>query len=109
MKSPSEMGRPALTAVEALGEKIQAHLESEQHRNYEEIKNYPKPIPACDVQFNDLLEQRNGIAAEMDRLQQTMQASRETKDPNSLVAEFIISCRFLNHKAKQQLFQELKV
>lgn len=88
--------------------KIQAHLESEQHRIYVEIKNYPKPIPACDVQFNDLLEQRDGIAAEMDRLQQTMQAGRKSKDPNPLVAEFVNACQCLSHQVKQQLFQELK-
>jgi hypothetical protein len=109
MKSRSEIEPPPTNRLDSIWKKIQVHLESQQNRIYEEIKNYPKPIPACDVQFNYLLEQRDSIATEMDRLQQTMQTGRESKDPNPLVAELVNACQYLSHEVKQQLFQELKV
>lgn len=34
-----------------------------------EIRNYPPPIPACDAQFNYLLEKRDHITVELNRLQ----------------------------------------
>ena len=38
--------------------RIRAHLENEKTKIYEEIRNYPRPVPACDQQFNYLLEER---------------------------------------------------
>lgn len=52
-------------------ELIRSHLENEKHRLDAEIKNYPTPIPACDAQFNYLLEERAKIAEEIRRLEQT--------------------------------------
>jgi hypothetical protein len=53
---------------EPLGER-KADLESERHRINDEIKNYPTPIPACDAQFNFLLEERARIARELRELE----------------------------------------
>ncbi len=36
-------------------------LERERLRLQAEIKAYPMPIPACDVYFNSLLEQRSSV------------------------------------------------
>ena len=46
---------------EARAEKRRAALECERLRVQAEIVNYPMPIPACDVYFNGLLEQRARI------------------------------------------------
>ena len=46
-----------------------ADLESERHRINDEITNYPTPIPACDAQFNFLLEERARIARELQELE----------------------------------------
>jgi len=46
-----------------------ADLESERHRINDEIKNYPTPNPACDAQFNFLLEERARIAREIQELE----------------------------------------
>lgn len=43
-------------------------LEAELARTYEEISNYPPPIPACDEQFNYLLEKRDQLLRELARL-----------------------------------------
>lgn len=34
----------------------------------EEIRHYPPPIPACDAQFNHLVEQRRALSQELARL-----------------------------------------
>ncbi len=47
---------------------IRDRLEGERDRNYKEILNYPRPIPACDQQFNHLLEEREKISRELDRM-----------------------------------------
>ena len=40
-------------------------LERERERLREEIETYPPPIPACDAQFNHLLEERVRVAREL--------------------------------------------
>jgi hypothetical protein len=47
---------------------IRDRLESERERLYREIANYPRPIPACDQQFNHLLEERERICRELDSM-----------------------------------------
>ena len=44
-------------------------LERERLRVQEAILSYPAPIPACDVYFNDLLEQRARIGEQLARLE----------------------------------------
>lgn len=44
-------------------------LEAERLRIQREIVSYPMPIPACDVYFNDLLEQRSRICARLAALE----------------------------------------
>ena len=47
------MNRQAdLALMDSVWNRIRDYLENERHRIYEEIKNYPTPIPACDAQFN---------------------------------------------------------
>ena len=49
----------------------------------EEIRAYPRPITACDAQFNHLLELRRQLPDELDRLEAAEQ------DPAATVAHFI--------------------
>jgi hypothetical protein len=49
-------------------EKTRAHLEAEKHRIYEEIRTYPRPIPACHQHFNYLLQERRRVCLELDLL-----------------------------------------
>jgi hypothetical protein len=50
-----------------------AELEQERLRLQAEINQYPAPIPACDVYFNDLLERRSRVCDELARLAQAEQ------------------------------------
>ncbi len=46
-----------------------ADLTSQREQLITTIRNYPPPIPACDAQFNYLLEKRDRITVELHRLQ----------------------------------------
>lgn len=41
----------------------------------EEIARHPRPITACDVHFNRLLEERSGLSQELDRFDAFIAAS----------------------------------
>ena len=47
---------------------LRATLEALQQSVVEEIRAYPFPIPACDAQFNRLLELRRLLPEELARL-----------------------------------------
>jgi hypothetical protein len=64
-----EAGQIQPTEIESTWKQLRDHLENEKRRIMEEIVNYPPPIPACDVQFNFLLEERARIAQELNRLE----------------------------------------
>ena len=54
-------GLRALTAFKNQLEKVKIRVNKE-------IGNYPSPIPACDVQFNYLLEERSKISVVLKRV-----------------------------------------
>lgn len=47
---------------------LQARLERMQAAVAAEIRAYPPPIPACDAQYNNLLERRAALSAARARL-----------------------------------------
>jgi hypothetical protein len=108
MNSPGEISRLERGWLESISKEIQTRLESEERRIYEEIKNYPKPIPACDAQFNFLLEERTRIAAEIQRLHETIHAGKKSKDPAGLITDFLLSCPYLDAESTQKIVREFK-
>ena len=89
--------------LESVWNRIRGRLEEARHRIHEEIKNYPRPIPACDLQFNHLLEEQANLAQEMCRLHEAMQASRESSDPGKVLEEFIGSAHYLDNAEKERV------
>src|SRR5262249_54290372 len=77
--------------LESAWKRIETHLEKVQHRIYDQIKTYPRPIPGCDVQFNTLLEERAGITQELARLHEGAGAGLECGDPRVVLDEFLRS------------------
>jgi hypothetical protein len=75
-KSASQSGTPALlrdpdwTAAKLKLEAIRRDLLTQ-------IRNYPAPIPACDVHFNTLLEQRNLVSEALQELEALPSRYRE--------------------------------
>lgn len=46
----------------------------------EEILRYPAPVPACDAQYNHLLELRRMLPQELDRLEVALENGTVTLD-----------------------------
>ena len=54
---------------------IRTHLSSRRRALAEEIARHPRPITACDVHFNRLLEERAALSSEIDRLDALIESS----------------------------------
>lgn len=52
----------------AVWQDIRQYLEARKAEVYTEMRQYPPPIPACDVQFNTLLQKRTEISLELGRM-----------------------------------------
>ncbi len=63
------------SSFEALCAEIRALLLARRQRLAEEIGRHPRPITACDVHFNRLLEERALVSAELDRFDGFVAAS----------------------------------
>ena len=59
-----------------------------------EIRQYPAPIPACDAQFNHLLEERSIIPQEISRARPAVNASESLSEARRALDEFIASCPY---------------
>jgi hypothetical protein len=84
-------------------ERIRGYLENEKRRIDEEIKNYPPPIPACDVQFNRLLEERTRVSEELRRMHEAREESHRCGHSVELLNEFIRSSSCMDDEAKQRM------
>ena len=63
------------TPSQVLFDEVKTILEEKLDEVKKSILSYPPPIPACDAQFNYLLEQRDDLPRELARL-----AKLENKD-----------------------------
>lgn len=68
---------------------IYRQLNNQRDAIIDEIRSYPPPIPACDVQYNYLLEQRTRVLRELKQL------SRIELDDNNALQEFVATSAFL--------------
>ena len=63
------------TEVEARYAEIRKVLADRRQAIAEEIGRHPRPITACDVHFNRLLEERAAVSQELDRFDALIAAS----------------------------------
>lgn len=82
---------------------IRRHLVQRKDQVYEEITNYPVPIPACDQQYNHLLEQRTRIDRALTELDQAIHDSLTAKDPAAQIARYIESSRCIEADIAQRI------
>lgn len=61
-------------SLETIWAEIIAHLAEKKGHIEEEILHYPPPIPACDLVFNHLLEERSRLSKELRRAQAVIKA-----------------------------------
>jgi hypothetical protein len=93
---------PAGSSLEVLLN-VKRELEAAGRRVNEEIGTYPAPIPACDAQFNYLLEQRRKIAGELNRVE-TLLAQRQTEAVEARVlADLVARASIIDEKLAARL------
>jgi regulator of replication initiation timing len=97
-----------LAWVESVWGRIERHLDAEYDRVNGEIKRYPRPIPACDLQFNYLLEQRSRLAQELERLREAAGESFQAAAPKKLIEEFLRSSTSITDEVKHTVVSLLK-
>lgn len=61
--------------IEALCVEMRKVLIARRQRIAEEISRHPRPITACDVNFNRLLEERALLSEELDRFDEFVASS----------------------------------
>jgi hypothetical protein len=94
--------------VKSAWARIRTCLEDRRHQLHEEIRSYPRPIPACDQQFNYLLEERAQTAEELDRMDEACAECLARGGALERIEEFIRSCRYLDEKARQAVGSLMK-
>jgi len=103
-----EMDRQAeFSLIESVWKRIREHLENERLRVNEEIKNYPPPIPACDAQFNYLLEERARIGQELGRLEALAREGLTRSAHLKRIGEFIASSNYIKGEVEQRIRSSL--
>ena len=100
-KALTAVSQPVRPIVNKIRARVRAHLEAERTRLCEEAAVYPTPIPRCDQQFNHLIEQRERISRELDRIDSIADNAAELE-------AFIGSSTFIDDGMKQTLRAELK-
>jgi D-alanyl-D-alanine dipeptidase len=95
---PAEPSQP-----DAAWSRLRDHLESERQRIQREIGRYPRPVTACDAQFNYLLEQRSLLGQETLRLEKALTDPAAGSVPMRALHEFIETSACLDEEAKRRL------
>ena len=83
-------------SVSDSGAQLRAELMQERERVLAELRAYPPAVPACDAQFNYLLEQRDGLGRELGRLDAILAADAGAQAKAQRLADFLRNSAFLN-------------
>jgi len=103
VRSPHKLRRkPHSSHAESAWDEIRIRLERKRDEILERIGHYPTPIPACDVDFNRLLEERARVFEELDRLA-TLKARDSRGRDDHIIEEFIASCTSLSDDDRHAL------
>ena len=89
--------------VDSLWMVIHEYLDKEMRRVHDEIRNYPAPIPACDAQFNYLLEERDALSSELARVREHMNESGDTENALSSIDAFLNISNALGEAKKREI------
>jgi hypothetical protein len=106
--SRTDSGEVAADVVGVLWQELRSHLDDKRNVIYEEIKHYPPPIPACDQQFNYLLEQRIQIHQELRRVKTILKQSLAPDDTVKKMEEFMQSSAFVDAEVKHHIRSRLQ-
>jgi hypothetical protein len=99
----SEADRSTPSAVHPLVEAVRAHLLALKQPVDAEIRAYPPPIPACDAQFNHLLDTRAGLSRALVRLDEIAKQDVTRADEARALDAFIESCDYIDDAAAEEI------
>ena len=102
-----EEGQASVALVDAAWQRIRQHLKDEKQRIFQEIRQYPPPIPACDVHFNTLLEERATILQESRQLAQIRQQNLTAEEQLQLLDAFMRSSYHVSAELEEEIRQEV--
>ena len=94
----SGLADPTVKAVRNL-------LEQRKDQSYEEIRNYPSPIAACDLQLNYLIEERDKISHKLETIDTI---ARESSAQSQAIDELIRSLTWVDDQVRERLKAGLK-
>jgi hypothetical protein len=94
--------------IKSLWNRVRQHLETERRRIYDEIRNYPPPIPACDAQFNHLLDERRRISQELAELERLSSQDLTPEQQMKSIGSFISSSSCINDEVDHEIRSYLK-
>jgi hypothetical protein len=97
-----------ITRVDKTGQEIRQYLEAEKLRIYQEIRQYPPPIPACDVQFNGLLAERATILQEISRVDTILKQELSEEERVGLLDQFMQTSHYGNEDELANIRHSLK-
>ena len=92
----------------AIWQAIYDQLEAAKRQIIAEIRGYPPPIPACDVQFNTLMQQRAAITRELGHLETAIMQCASDDDMALRIHDFLDSSEYLDSAAKDEFRQMLR-
>lgn len=93
----------SMAPAKSVWSRIHQHLEDEMRRVREEIRAYPSPIPACDAQYNYLLEEREALTSELCRVRELMKGEAPSEDVLASVDEFLNMTKHLDDAAVREI------
>ena len=90
-------------AVRSDWDRLRLGMELLSNAVAEEILRYPAPIPACDAQFNHLLDEREALSSELARVRELMARGGDSQDASSVVDSFLNASKHLDEAAKKEI------
>jgi len=86
---------------------IEAHLWQERERIYAEIHAYPPPIPACDAQFNYLIEKRALVTQELSQVRAICTLPDSPERNAAALRQLVKTSEILSKSVKVHLLEAL--
>ena len=95
-------------SIESAWREIEIELAGARNRIYQQIRGYPPPITTCDEQFDYLLEQRQEISRELERMHEASAASLADREAAARIDQFIRSSSFIGDEARRRIRSSLR-
>lgn len=95
-----------MSEIQSLWQDLVDQLNAQKAQVVEEILSYPPPIPACDAQFNYLLEKRDLLSDELNHL---MNLSRDDDSTVSELIQFAVASPFVSKEFEEAILSRLQL